>query len=110
MIRRPGGTEFDPAREGSNLPLGQRRVRRHLQLAVAADRVDQKAVVGLAVDDHRAIVAALADRFFLVEAQPRVLLLRPVALVAMFGEDGAHTLLDEFNVGRIHRPRRGGDG
>ena len=69
------------------------------------NRVNQSARIRLAGDDHRAAVAALENQLPRVEPQARAMLVGPVALDAMAGEDW----LDVAGVGdRFARGEPGG--
>ena len=72
---------------------------RHLQLALAADGLEQQALLGLAEDDGRAGVAALEQGLARVEPQAAALLLRAVAGDALLDQHGADVLLEELDAG-----------
>ena len=87
--RRPGTARRpDPPGQVRDLGVGQLLLRRHLLHAVGvADRPQQQALVRLAHAAARPDVAALLHRRGGVEPQVGPLLLRPVALEALLGQD-----------------------
>ena len=101
---RPDRTLVDPAGQGGDLGGGQAASGRHeLVLVVAGEEVDQRAVLGPAGNDVRAVVVAALERLRLdVETQAGLLLRLAVTVVAVLLEDRAH-LADEID-------RRGGRG
>src|SRR5690606_20175049 len=77
----------DPAHEHRELRVRQARARRHLQLGVVVgDGPDEPARAGVTGDDRGPAFAAAADEAAVVQLQPRLLLLRAVAFVAMLRE------------------------
>src|SRR5579883_2795839 len=87
----------------ADLALGQFPLRRHPQLAVLLDRLDDQALAGLARDGRRPAVAPLEERCAAREAQAALRPVGAVALLALLGEDRPDRLLEELGRGGIVR-------
>ena len=90
-------------------PLGQRRdgfgrqccLGRHRELALAAHRLDQLALSGFTGHDDGLAVDPGLQVGRAIEPQAAALLLRPMAGVAVVGEDRPDLLFEEFDLRRI---------
>jgi hypothetical protein len=71
-----------------------------------SDAFEKKALARVPRDDGRTRFPAFEKPVAKIHPQAALLLLGPVAFVALVGEDGANALLEEFDgIGRS-RPRR----
>ena len=99
------GTLVDPGAQRGDLSCAQRvafAIRWHRLVWVdARDQLDEVAVGALAGDEQRfAGIAAAADRRWRIESQFGLLFFGAVALVAVFGEDRFHLIVEiDFGVG-----------
>ena len=108
--RGSGGAEGDPLLEVGDHLVGEFLLGRHLQLIFGLlDGLDEQALLGVAGDEGRAVVAALAEPFAGVQGQAAANLLGAlgVAAVALADQHGADVLLEE---GELFRRRLAGLG
>jgi len=96
---RPG---LDPGDEIGNLGGLECMTRRHLQLALATNRIDQDAGVGIARDNYRTAASAFENRRVTIETEPSRLGFR-VAGVAIVVENGLNALSIEVGRSRCWR-------
>ncbi len=105
---RIGGSQFHPAHEVGNLPLGKPAVLGHFQIVVRlADGPHQEAFLGLARHDRRPRVAAAEQGRARVEPQVGPLLFGAVAFLALLDQDGADAGLEEAQLVRRGLARGG---
>ena len=93
-----GGTDLHPLGQCRHRLRGQRLARRHRVFAFSANGLYQQALGRIAGNDHRPRVGAFFQPGCGIEAQPRFLLLRTVALDAVVDEDRADFLLEELDL------------
>jgi hypothetical protein len=107
--RRQRRALIDPRPDKRDLHLRQGvLVLRHPVFPVEAEQPpDDRALLAVAGNDDRAVLAALHDRRGGIQTQVRFLLLGVVALVAVLGEDGLDVARE---VDRLRAPCRGRGG
>jgi hypothetical protein len=99
-VHPPGKIRDDGLGELRSI-LGHSRIK-----ICVSDAFEEKALPGVSRDDGGTRFAAFEKPVAKIHPQAALLLLGPVAFVALVGEDGANALLEEFDgIGRS-RPRR----
>ena len=99
FVTRVGGTHLHPLLERGNFRIGKLSLGRHFHFLVA-DRLDQQALVRIARDDRRTVVAAHLPALLAVQHQPalnRFGVFR-MALVAMLHQQRADFRLEELQM------------
>ncbi len=94
----PGHAHLDPGGEVGDRPIRQLPRGRHLDRRVVPDRLDDRALLGMARHHDRPVVVPLEQGRARIEPQARLLLLRPVAPGAMLDQDRADPRLEELVV------------
>ena len=103
-----GSTKGHPLSQGRDLLFGEFLLLRHLEIIIGMpDCGDEEALFGIARNDDGAAVTTADDALPVVEPEASLdLFPGRVALVAAVDQDGAHTLLEEANVGGVELPGR----
>ena len=97
----PECASLDPVGQGGDLLGLEFSLGGHLHVPLVADRLDQRALVGLARHDDRPALAPLEHRVADVEPQASLVLLGPVALQAVVSEHRADLRLEELLLSRL---------
>ena len=108
---RPGRPHRNPAGQVLDLALAKFLLWRHLKIRTEIlHRLDEKRLAGLARHDGRSALTSLEKKCPRIETQPRLLLLRPVTLKAVFREERTDLLLEETQVLSLVRGKAPGQG
>jgi hypothetical protein len=100
LVHPPGKISDDEIREMRPI-LGHPGIR-----ICVSDAFEQKALARVPRDDGRTRFPAFEKPVAKIHPQAALLLLGPVAFVALVGEDGSNALFKEFNGIGGTRPRR----
>ena len=93
---RPDRSGLYPGGEIRDYRIGQRLVRRHLDLGVrAANRLDQQAFVGISRYQCRTMLSTLQERFSRVDPEAVADFLAAVALQARVGQHRTNFCLEQ---------------
>ena len=96
----PGESHPDPADQRRDLMIGQRLLRGHFQLPLAADRMNEAALLGQTRGDGFTPIAPSEDRFPAVRRKPAGGQLFVVATGALVPEDRPDPVFEELDLVR----------